>query len=518
MKRNSNRKVLLVQVKGTDRVQSEIPMKIPPLGLSVVANIFKGRFYLPMVWDLFLQSEEDLLKKVEQEKYDVIGFGGISTSYGEIARISGLMRNINPEAVYIAGGPVSSTYDLLLEDGAVDYVFHGETEVSLPKFLNYLDGNGNLEFIGGISYLKERLGQKTGISQKDFRSPGGLQIKDKRLIYRAPPEPLIKDMDEIGYMDYSYIDANLYKQDLREWYSIYKPEVDDTPELSEKVNGYLKDGKIWFLELPTSRGCTHRCTFCYRHVRGIRRHKVSHVVNNVRILKEKYDINGINFTDELFNSHDDWVYELCDALDKLEYNLFYFIAGARANKLDERMLKRLYESGFIEIGMGHESGSEEVLKHYKKGISRQENIDATLLAKKCGLHPSVQIVLGSPAETTKTVLETAKFFVEADVKVASINYLIPLPETPVWDFVTKNGYVTDVRAFLNRAKKYGTTYKLKMNMTKSNDVVWIFWKIILLRRLYLNRSNGNLLKTFYYGTYLFLFGKLLREARKTIHF
>jgi radical SAM superfamily enzyme YgiQ (UPF0313 family) len=74
----------------------------------------------------------------------------------------------------------------------------------------------------------------------------------------------------------------------------------------------------------------------------------------------------------------------------------------RADKVDEFMLKRMKDVGCTEINYGQESGSDTILKEYRKGIDVKTNTLITLLTRKQGLKCPVQIVIGSPSETSST--------------------------------------------------------------------------------------------------------------------
>lgn len=81
----------------------------------------------------------------------------------------------------------------------------------------------------------------------------------------------------------------------------------------------------YYIPIIASRGCTNRCSFCYRHVRGIRRHTVDYVVKHIKFIKNNYNIEGFQFCDELFNSDMEWVSEFCDAIEKENINIFIWL-------------------------------------------------------------------------------------------------------------------------------------------------------------------------------------------------
>lgn len=503
------KKVLLIQVPG-----SAGKSVFAPVGLLAVGKILRAHGIEIKIVDLCIDNDILKLIQIAQEiKPCLIGFGGIASSYSATKDISKILHKYCPDSVYIAGGPLSSTYDILLEDRAVGYVFHGEVEQSLPKFISFAKEGASLSAIGGISFLSEKA--KTTEDNGNFAR----FMRHDNLITRTHPFKEPVDLSTNGYPEYGLIDMNPYTLDLRDWHAIYRPQIDKISTLKNRIKGLMEGGKYRYTEsIVTSRGCTHKCQFCYRHVPGIRRYSIEYVLENIRLLKKHCAIDGVSFSDELFNSDRRYVYELCDALKSADLGLsFYMACGVRADNIDEDMIRRLSEAGFINLLFGQESGSETVLKYYRKGISAQQNIDSVLLTEKYAMHTCVQLVIGSPVETTKTILETRDFLRAVDARQASINYIIPLPETPMWEQVKNAGYIKDIRKYLERVRRYAGSYRLGLNLSKANKLVWIFWYIFLERAVFLNRYKNSLLKKIYYGTYFFKVSSLIKRRlfRKT---
>jgi radical SAM superfamily enzyme YgiQ (UPF0313 family) len=193
--------------------------------------------------------------------------------------------------------------------------------------------------------------------------------------------------------------------------------------------------------------------------------------------------------------------ELCDAIEKNKLDIFFIIGAARVDKIDERMLRRLKKTGCIEIGYGQESGSDTILKEYGKGVTSQKNKETTLLTKKIGLINSVQLVIGSPSETTGTICETIQFLKDVDAYQYSLNYLIPLPETPIWEYVKENKLVKDVEQYLDMVAEYGGVPLI--NLTKEPDKIWKSWDPMVNKELKSYYYRKTKLKYYYLHMLLF---------------
>ena len=464
-----------------------------PLGLLYVGAIIEGCGHKAKIIDLYLDDVElkdfdhgfffdkiDII--IEDYKPSIIGYGGIATSYGRTKQLSLHIKSNYPKIMQIAGGPLASVYDLLLTKTKVDVVFHGEAEVSLPIFLERFEQKEPIYDIPGISYL----------------------LKGK--VVRNAPAEQIKDLDKIPFPAYHLVDLSRYLHPIKNWIHHYKPLLNSNPRYSDLIKTI--GAKTHYIPIITSRGCTHKCSFCYRHVRGIRRHSVTYVIDHIKYLKETYGISGFQFCDELFNSNYEWVMELCNAIEKNNLDIFYLVGGARADKIDEQMLHRMKETGCIAVEYGQESGSDVILKEYRKGVTIQQNREITKLTKDIGIFCCVQLVIGSPGETTSTVSETIQFLKDVDAYQYSLNYLVALPETPIWQYVKENKLIQDVEQYLDLVAEHGGGHLL--NLTKEPDKVWKSWGRLINKELKLYYHKKTKPKTYcFYALRFLLFNSLL---------
>jgi anaerobic magnesium-protoporphyrin IX monomethyl ester cyclase len=452
-----------------------------PLGLIYVGGIIKRYDHDVRIIDPYLNDIEEcgynnidinkIYEIINDYKPTIIGYGGIATSYGIAKYLSNHIRLEYPEIFQIAGGALSSVYRLLLTNTGIDLVFHGETEVSLPIFLSEFAKNGNYAKNPGVSY------------------------RENGEVKKNKPAPQIEDIDSIPFPDYNLVNLRHYFIDINDWIQGYA-SIARNDHQAKEIADKIGDSK-YYIPLVTSRGCTHRCLFCYRHFFGIRKHSVNYVINHIKFIMNSYGIRGFQFVDELFNPTKEWVTEFCKAIRKENIDIFYMIGGARVDKIDIEMIEQLKETGCIEIDYGQESGSDIILKEYRKGVTSKLNKEITIATKAIGLHTPVQLVIGSPGETTDTIWETIRFLKEVDGERYSLNYLIPLPETPVWKYVEQNNLVKDVESYLDMVAEFGGTEPL-INLTKCPDREWQRWLILIRKEMLLHYSRDDKRKYFYY--------------------
>ncbi len=116
-----------------------------PLGLLYVGGILERAGHAVEIYDPYCNDPEltrfdkgnfsELDTAIQRFNPEIIGFGGIASSYGRTKKVSGYIHDNYPDIFQIAGGPLSSLYELLLTHTHVSLVFHGETEITLPQFL-----------------------------------------------------------------------------------------------------------------------------------------------------------------------------------------------------------------------------------------------------------------------------------------------------------------------------------------------------------------------------------------------
>lgn len=468
-----------------------------PLGLLQVGSIVEKCGHNAKIVDPYLLDEyatkglniDCYDNIIEQFKPDIVGFGGIATSYGRAKEFSLYIRQRYPEIIQIAGGPLSSVYDLLLTRTKVDVVVHGEGEVSLPLLLERFEGKRSIHDVPGISYLQSG-----------------------RVVRNQPAEQ-VKNLDENPLPAYHLIDVTKYLLDIEKWFNAY--------DRSLVVHGHL-DGlrktvgnKKYYISFISGRGCTHTCLFCYRHVRGIRKYSVDYVITHMKYLMKNYGVEGFQFCDEMFNASEEWVLQFCDAIKENNLNIFYRVSGARVDRINETILHRLKETGCIECEYGQESGSDTILKEYRKGVTAQKNKETLLLTRQTGLHTTVQLVIGSPSETSGTIRETIQFLKDVDAYGYSLNYLIPLPETPIWNYVKENKLITDVEKYLDQVAEHGGLWPV--NLTKVPAKEWASWSRLIGRKMELHYAQKTNQFLYYYYS-LFYGRELVRLFKLLISF
>ena len=224
-------------------------------------------------------------------------------------------------------------------------------------------------------------------------------------------EPFIEDLDTIPFPDRSCEGFNF-----------------------NEYHHYL-DGKR-STNIMGSRGCPFLCVFCCKMPWGqtVRFRSPENVLSEIKFLNEVYGIEGIVFFDDEMNVN---TKRLAKISDLLAPTGIVWRCQLRAKPLNLALLRKMGRSGCVEIQIGGESGSDEVLKTIRKGTTVKDNLRAVKLIEKAGIQLKLLMMVGNPGESRKTVEETRQFLRKAK-KIhpkleTSLMLYTPYPHSDIWD-------------------------------------------------------------------------------------
>ncbi len=391
----------------------------PPAGLLYVASALKKGGHEPTILDIYRKyiTPDQLVEIIGSSNYEVVGFGGITTCYKYVKEASKLIRQNLPLIHLIAGGVLSSAYDLLLEHTPIDVVCLREGEITAVNVINRL-ANG----------------------VRDFKDIKGVVFKKGKEIIKTPPQPYIDNLDDIPIPDYELINMDIYAFDAMK---------DPIFSMDISSRKFYKEG-MRVSNIKTARGCTNACTFCYRHLPGYRQHSIDYVIRHIKHLQKKYNIHFFRFGDELFTRNKEWVIDFAKKINEENLKIKYIIHGVRTDNVDLELMQAIKMSGGIAVYIGFESGSQQMLNVMKKNVSVEQNIKAVQTIIESGLKVFVQTVIGMPSENNETILETIDALIRsgADIDWVSINYAQAYPGTWLWQYAIKNGIIKDKEDYL----------------------------------------------------------------------
>ncbi len=199
-----------------------------------------------------------------------------------------------------------------------------------------------------------------------------------------------------------------------------------------------KDTKRRITSFQAHRGCPFACKFCLDGACKVfvgpgekvllRNRSVEDLLDEIYEVVTRYHLDFFKFCDATWNADPIWVKHFCHA--KLTRGIITpFFANIHAGRVDEEMFELMSAAGCREIGLGIESGSDRVLRHIGKGITKAMVREAVWAAKRKGIHVRGYFILGVPQETREDIQATEDFADELDLPEVGFAMLCPYPGT-----------------------------------------------------------------------------------------
>jgi len=433
-----------------------------PLGLLYVAQPLIEDGHNVNFFDIALEklSRNEVLAKIKSEKFDLMIVGGIITTYSYLKWLTNEVKNIYPDVPIMGGGFVATPIPhIIFKYTGIDIICNGEGDITVKEYVSALEDG------------------------RDISDVSGLFIKNGNTYIITSDRPLIKNLDVIN----SPVGA--YKLlDIERYVVENGKQIQETLESHNSLDSYL--GECRYFDILSGRGCVGRCTFCYRMVKGMRKHSVSYVIVHMKYLYDTYKINMFLFEDELFVDSEKWVDDFCAALKDSKMDVRFSISS-RAILITEDLLEKLKSVGCVHIGVGFESGSQKMLDSMKKYTKIEHNYNAYRLLKKHSMILGAPTVQGLPGETKETLKDTLKFFNDCGVDNAAFYYATPYPNSEIYQYALKKGLTQDEDKYLEWISNSDAS-ELKINLTKLSDTDLIYYHWLLAEALRRNRLKNEL--------------------------
>ncbi len=359
-------------------------IKYTPLGSLYLVSVLRDNGYNVDFKDFQFLSppkRENILSFFEKSS-DIIAISCMSNLLPQLILSINELKKRYPEKIIILGGPGPTVVaeEILKTSANVDIIVKGEGEKTIVELMDYLERNKDLKDVKGIVY---REGNK---------------------IRTNPPRPRIENLDDIPFPAYDKIDINEYD----------------------------------IVSIASCRGCVYRCKFCpipsFWNNR-IRCRSLENVIEEIKLICDGYKRNYIKISDNVFHINKKRVFDFCNKLKKEKIDINWGCFG-KIDLMNEKIMKKMSESGCNSIYYGIESGSDKVLKMINKGFSVKMAEDVLIKSKKYFSEIIASFIWGFPFETIedfkKTIRLVEKLIFKSDINL-SLSFLIPQIGTPLYD-------------------------------------------------------------------------------------
>jgi len=376
-----------------DPKQWQLGQPYPPLGTLYAAALMRDNNYKVALFDtMFAVNPEEVTPAIEKNRPDFFviyddGFNYLTkmclTNMREAAFSMSKMAKAEGCTVIVSSSDSTDRYEEYLREGA-DFVIMGEAEHTLLELINYIQSGGTNSFtIKGLAYLQN----------------GG--------VIKTPGRPVLKELDNLPFPAWDLVNIEQYKQT------------------------WLKSAGYFSLNMSTTRGCPFKCNWCAKPIYGNRYNSRSpeNVLTEIKLLKERYGIDHIWFSDDIFGLKPGWAIELAKLIQQENINIRFKIQSRADLLIDADTVNALATAGCENVWIGAESGSQKILDAMDKGISIHQIRESTRLMKEAGIKPSFFIQFGYPGELKDDISLTIDMINELLPFEIGISVSYPLPGT-----------------------------------------------------------------------------------------
>lgn len=161
-------------------------------------------------------------------------------------------------------------------------------------------------------------------------------------------------------------------------------------------------GGARFATLVTDIGCPHRCAFCNSSATGHRLRDLDDVAADVDAIR-RLGVPHVFVKDMSFGSVRAHAEAVCDLLARAGLS---WHAYARADDLDDALVRRMAASGCRLLQFGFESGDPALRRAYGKRMDDEVAAAAVAACRAAGVKVGGHFVLGMPGESASSLLRT----------------------------------------------------------------------------------------------------------------
>lgn len=352
-----------------------------PLGLVMVGGpLLDAGFDVRLVdFDMVGWSIKRLLKEVSEyePRYILIGHSGSTASHTVTVSMVRKIRQAFPEVRIVYGGVYPSyAYQSILEAvPEIDVIVRGEGERTIVELISKWEETNDLEPVSGIVWRRQ-----------------------EQIIVNHP-QMLIQNLDAFR-PGWELVDWNRYR-----------------------MFGFKQAAGLQF-----SRGCTLTCTYCGQWMfwKKWRHRSPKNLVEQLRLLKEKYGVTYVWFADENFAADRDIVKQLLEEIVRADLDLSLNINMTAADVVRDADLIPLYKKAGVDyVVMGVESMKDSVVSGVRKNNPFAVSRAAVRLLRENHILSLTNIIYGLEEESWGTILEKFKSLLKLDSDILNAEYLMP---------------------------------------------------------------------------------------------
>jgi radical SAM superfamily enzyme YgiQ (UPF0313 family) len=370
-----------------DPKEQAIMKPYPTLGLLYISGYLNQHNFKHDVFDTTFSTTEKWKEQVITEQYDVIAFYVNLMTKVQVLKLVDFIKNSDQlkHCKIVLGGPdITYNQSSYLAAGA-DFLIIGEGEQSMHELLLTFKEYKSVSDIAGISYL------------------------DKGELVQNGARTKMKNLDELPLPNRAAYPIEKY---LDTWKNHHGQSA---------------------LNVSTQRGCPYTCKWCSTAVYGqsYRRRSAKSVVAELQELKQAYNPDTIWFVDDVFTVSHKWLEEFRNEVVTSGIQIKYECI-TRAERMNDKVINWLKESGCFRVWIGAESGSQKIIDAMDRRVDVNRVREMLIKTKATGIETGTFIMVGYPGETIEDIELTAQYLVDSLPDHFTITKSYPIKGTALY--------------------------------------------------------------------------------------
>lgn len=303
--------------------------------------------------------------------------------------VARIVKKVSSALVVMGGVHATMLPEEIAASGSIDYVFRGESEVSLKEFVQKIERGEDPGVVHGITY------------------------KRNDRIVSTPDIGFVKDLDSLPLAD---MEALLFRE---------------------------RYPQSCFTNVLGGRGCPANCHFCANHVLWgkYRQRSADKIFEELLVIYKKYG-KTIFFLDDNFMLSKKLLFEVCKRMRRETPELLWR-CQSRVDTLSEDRLKICKDTGCWDIKLGIESGSDRILTYLNKRLTVKKALAGCEMILRHGIQVSANFMFGFPEETWEDLQATLELIKRLPANSIAVSKLIPLPGTKIYSEVMRDALIPD---------------------------------------------------------------------------